>query len=132
MRTKEITRLYSDFDLGFTANPVTGDVSKKYDVNAVKQSLKNLILTQFYERPFQPNLGSPVYKLLFENLDAITANSIEVQIDLMINQFEPRVRRQQIVVEPDPDLNAYSVTITFYVYGIKDPAKFTTMLTRSR
>ena len=69
MTVKQKTKIYSDIDLRFTANPISGDVAKKYDVNAVKQSLRNLVLTQYYERPFQPNLGSPIYKLLFENLD---------------------------------------------------------------
>lgn len=132
MRTKEVTRIYKDFDLAFTANPITGDVAKKYDVNAVKQSLKTLVLTQFYERPFQPTLGSPIYKLLFDNLDAITANRIELEIDLMINRHEPRIRNHTVTVYPNPDANSYGVEIEFYVYGIRDPAKLTTFLSRSR
>ena len=103
MTTKQINKIYSDIDLSFSANPITGDISRKYDVNAVKQSLKTLILTQYYERPFQPKLGSPVYGLLFENIDMITANTLKLQIELMINKYEPRVRSQEVTVEPlDP------------------------------
>jgi phage baseplate assembly protein W len=132
MTTKQVTRIYSDIDLTFDANPITGDISKKYDVNSVKQSLKTLILTQFYERPFQPKLGSPVYKMLFENIDIISANALKLQIELMINKYEPRVRSQSVDVEPLFDQNAFNVSIYFYVVGILDPINFSTILKRSR
>ena len=132
MTTKQVTRIYSDIDLTFDANPITGDISKKYDVNSVKQSLKTLILTQFYERPFQPKLGSPVYKMLFENIDIISANALKLQIELMINKYEPRVRSQSVDVEPLYDQNAFNVSIYFYVVGILDPINFSTILKRSR
>ena len=93
MSIKQVNRIYSDFDLSFAANPVTGDVAKKYDVNAVKQSLKTLVLTRFYERPFQPKLGSPIYALLFENIDVITANRLQLELEILINKYEPRVNR---------------------------------------
>jgi phage baseplate assembly protein W len=132
MTTKQVTRIYSDIDLTFDANPITGDISKKYDVSSVKQSLKTLILTQFYERPFQPKLGSPVYKMLFENIDIISANALKLQIELMINKYEPRVRSQSVDVEPLYDQNAFNVSIYFYVVGILDPINFSTILKRSR
>jgi phage baseplate assembly protein W len=132
MTTKQVTRIYSDIDLTFDVNPITGDISKKYDVNSVKQSLKTLILTQFYERPFQPKLGSPVYKMLFENIDIISANALKLQIELMINKYEPRVRSQSVDVEPLYDQNAFNVSIYFYVVGILDPINFSTILKRSR
>jgi phage baseplate assembly protein W len=132
MTTKQINKIYSDIDLSFSANPITGDISRKYDVNAVKQSLKTLILTQYYERPFQPKLGSPVYGLLFENIDMITANTLKLQIELMINKYEPRVRSQEVTVEPLYDQNAFNVSIYFYVVGIPEPVNFSTILKRSR
>jgi phage baseplate assembly protein W len=132
MSTKQISRIYSDIDLNFTAHPVTGDVSKKYDVNAVKQSLKTLILTQYYERPFQPKIGSPVYGMLFENIDIISANSLKLRIEMLINKFEPRVRSQEVTVLPEYDQNAFRISIYFYVVGIKDPVTFSTILKRSR
>ena len=113
MSTKQINRIYSDIDLNFTAHPVSGDVSKKYDVNAVKQSLKTLILTQYYERPFQPKLGSPVYGMLFENVDIISSNSLKLRIEMLINKFEPRVRAQEVTVVPLYDQNAFRITIYF-------------------
>ena len=132
MSTKQLSRIYSDIDLNFTAHPVTGDVSKKYDVNAVKQSLKTLILTQYYERPFQPKIGSPVYGMLFENIDIISANSLKLRIEMLINRFEPRVRSQEVTVLPEYDQNAFRISIYFYVVGIKDPVTFSTILKRSR
>jgi phage baseplate assembly protein W len=132
MSIKQVNRIYSDFDLSFAANPVTGDVAKKYDVNAVKQSLKTLVLTRFYERPFQPKLGSPIYALLFENIDVITANRLQLELEILINKYEPRVRAQDIEVVPEYDTNTFSVNITFYVYGIEGPFNFSTILRRSR
>jgi phage baseplate assembly protein W len=132
MTIKQVNRIYSDFDLSFAANPVTGDVAKKYDVNAVKQSLKTLVLTRFYERPFQPKLGSPIYALLFENIDVITANRLQLELEILINKYEPRVRAQDIEVIPEYDANAFTVNITFYVFGIEGPFNFSTILRRSR
>lgn len=132
MTTKATNRIYSDLDLSFQAHPITGDVARKYDVNAVKQSLKTLILTNFYERPFQPKLGSPVYGMLFENLDIITANSLKLKLELLINKYEPRVRSQQVDVVPIFDQNAFSVSIYFYVVGVREPVTFSTILRRSR
>lgn len=132
MTTKAVNRIYSDLDLSFAAHPITGDVARKYDVNAVKQSLKVLILTNFYERPFQPKLGSPIYGMMFENIDMITANSLKLRIELLINKYEPRVRSQQIDVVPLFDQNAFKVSIYFYVVGVSDPVSFSTVLRRSR
>ncbi len=132
MTTKAVNRIYSDIDLSFEAHPITGDVTKKYDVNAVKQALKTLILTQYYERPFQPKLGSPVYGMLFDTVDVITANSLKLKLELLINKYEPRVRSQQVDVVPLYDQNAFDVTIYFYVVGIPDPVTFSTILRRSR
>jgi phage baseplate assembly protein W len=132
MTTKAVNRIYSDLDLSFAAHPITGDVAKKYDVNAVKQALKVLVLTNYYERPFQPKLGSPVYGMMFENVDIITANSLKLRLELLINKYEPRVRSQQIDVVPKPDTNEFEVTIYFYVVGVADPVSFSTVLRRSR
>lgn len=132
MTTKAVTRIYSDFDLSFAPNPVTGDVAKKYDVNAVKQALKTLIMTQFYERPFQPKLGSPIYKLLFDNIDDITGNRLQLELELLINKYEPRIRAQSVEVIPEYDQNAFTVNITYYVYGVQGPLNFSTILRRSR
>lgn len=132
MTTKAINRIYSDIDLNFLAHPNTGDVSKKYDVDAVKQALKTLILTNFYERPFQPKFGSPVYGMLFENIDVPSANSLKLRLELLISQYEPRVRAQEVTVVPLYDENSFRVSIYFYVVGVRDPVTFSTILKRTR
>jgi phage baseplate assembly protein W len=111
---------------------VTGDLAKKTDVNAVKQSLKTLILTRFYERPFQPKLGSPIYGMLFDNIDMISANRLQLELDLLISKYEPRVSTSDIVVTPEYENNAFRVDITFIVVGVEGPVTFSTILKRSR
>jgi phage baseplate assembly protein W len=132
MTTKAINRIYSDIDLNFLVHPNTGDVSRKYDVDAVKQALKTLVLTNFYERPFQPKLGSPVYGMLFENIDVPSANSLKLRLELLISQYEPRVRAQEVTVVPLYDENSFRITIYFYVVGVRDPVTFSTILKRTR
>lgn len=125
-------RIYKDLDLSFSALPGTGDVAKKYDVNAVKQSLRILLLTANGERPFNYLLGSPIYRMLFDPLDMITANMLETQITLLITNREPRVRLNRVEVVPNEDLNRYDVTIYFYVVGLPDPVVYSTFLKRLR
>jgi len=125
-------RLYKDLDLAFTKNPQTWDVSKKIDVNAVKQSLKTLIFTQYNERPFQPDLGSPIYKLLFEPVDPITTEAIRQSIENLIQNHEPRVILNQLDVVPREDEHSYEITIFFTIVGIPLPVSFTTVLQRLR
>lgn len=132
MATKQVNRIYSDFDLSFTANPVTGDIAKKTDANAVKQSIKTLILTRFYERPFQPRLGSPIYAMLFENIDVISANRLQLELELLIQKYEPRAIPIAINVIPDYDNNAFKVDILFDVVALEGPVTFSTIIKRSR
>lgn len=132
MITKQVNRIYSDFDLSFTANPVTGDLAKKTDANAVKQSIKTLILTRFNERPFQPKLGSPIYGLLFDNIDIISANRLQLELELLIEKYEPRAIARSINVIPDYDNNAFKVDVVFEVVAIEGPVTFSTIVRRSR
>ena len=99
MAIKQVNRIYSDFDLSFAANPVTGDISKKTDANAVKQSIKTLVLTRFTERPFQPRLGSPIYGLLFENIDVVSANRLQLELEILIEKYEDE---HYPIEAPDP------------------------------
>jgi len=126
------SRLYKDLDLSFTAHPQTGDVTKKLDVNAVKQSLKTLIMTHFGERLFQPDIGSPVYRLLFEPMDPITTAVLHRSIEQVIQNHEPRVLLHKVVVTPYEDMNEYAISIYFSVVGIPLPVTFTITLQRLR
>jgi len=132
IQSLKISKLYKDLDLAFTANPVTGDVSKKIDVNAVKQSLKTLILTNYWERPFQPEKGGNLRGLLFEPISPLIANTLTKVIEQLIVSYEKRVRLTQIRAIPAIDDNGYDLSIYYYVIGIDKPQVFNTNLERLR
>jgi phage baseplate assembly protein W len=125
-------RLYRDLDFEFRPHPSTGDVAKKIDVNAVRQSLYSLLFTQPGERPFQPQLGTPLYGLLFEPADPITMEAVRRTIETTIQNFEPRVRLEDILITDQADENAYEITIFFTVIGLPNRASFTASITRLR
>ena len=127
------TRLYKDIALSFERNAATKDVIVKKDVDAVKQSVRNLILTNHYERPFQPEIGSGISNLLFEPLDPITANLLTRVIGEVIVNFEPRAQLISVDAQPDYNGNSYEVTINFRVINVPgELVSLTTMLERSR
>lgn len=108
-------RIYKDLNLNFTRHPVTGDITKVTDIDAVKRSVRNLVLTNHYERPFHPEIGSNIRATLFEPMTPFTANLLTRQIKDVIENFEPRVELVSIKADPNLDRNAYDVTITFNV-----------------
>ena len=127
-----VTRIYSDLDLDFMRNHTTSDLTKLEDVEAVKRSVKNLIQTNHYERPFHPEIGSDVRALLFENMTPLTALNLQRKIEEVLNNFEPRAKITQILADPDIDRNGYKLTIKFYVIGIQNPITVETFLERLR
>ena len=112
---KRSSRIYKDLNLNFSANPVKGDVTQVTDVIAVKRSVRNLLLTNHYDRPFHPEIGSNIPALLFENFGPITGNQLSRTIEEMISNFEPRARVETVECFPVPDTNTYDVHIYFYV-----------------
>ena len=112
---KRSQRIYKDLNLNFTANPITGDAGTVTDVNAVKRSIRNLLLTNHYDRPFHPEIGSNIPALLFENFGPITGNQISRTIEEIITNYEPRARVENVEAFPLPDNNRYDVRIYFYV-----------------
>ena len=129
---KRVNRIYSDLDLDFTRNPVTSDVVKLTDVEAVKRSVKNLIQTNHYERPFHPEIGSNLRAMLFENITPQMTHALSKQIDLLIKNFEPRCRLVQVRNLPDLDRNGYFVSINFYVQNHPTPVIVESFLERLR
>lgn len=123
---------YSDLDLDFLPHPVTKDVMKKTGVEAIKRSIRNLILTNFYDRPFQSYIGSGALKLLFENATPITANLLSNAIKELVNNFEPRVRLERLNVVFDIDNNGYNVGIYFTILSRNEPAIINLFLERIR
>ena len=108
-------RRYVDLDLFFGRKSSNSDVQDLTNIKAVKRSVRNLILTNFGEQPFPPELGSGVRDMLFENMTPITAIILSRKIEDVINNFEPRVNLVGVRAEPDLDRNLYDVTIEFYV-----------------
>ena len=130
--SKRANRIYKDLDLNFGRNPITNDVNKLTDVEAVKRSVRNLINTNHYERPFHPEIGSDVRAMLFEPMTPLTALNLQRKVEEVLTNFEPRIRLVQVLSRPDADLNRYSLRISFYVIGTTLPVTVETFLERLR
>jgi phage baseplate assembly protein W len=126
------TREYKDLDLNFRAHPVTKDVVKRTGNAAIIGALRNLILTNLYEKPFQPNFGSRVRGLLFEDVSFITANILQTEISNVIANFEPRVGVDAIRVQANPEQNRYDITIRFYINNLEAPVTINFFLEKVR
>ena len=127
-----IARTFKDLDVNFTKHPVRDDVNILTAERAVINSVKNLILTNHYERPFQPDLGSNIRRLLFENADSITASLLEREIQQTIENFEPRARVKDIRVIAKFDENGFEVELTFYIVNVTAPITINFFLERIR
>ena len=123
---------YSDLDLDFKINPVTGDINKKTGEDAVKRSIRNLVLTNYYERPFNSSLGSNIPRLLFDNVDIITASEIQDSLAKLINIYEPRVSLQSVKVFADIDNQGFNVRLEYIILNTETPATFNLFLERIR
>ena len=108
-------RQYRDLDLFFTKKSGSDDISKITDIEAVKRSIRNLVLTNFYEKPFHPEIGSGVRDMLFENMTPITAVVLARKVEDVIENFEPRARLISVRSSPNLDRNEYEMTIEFFV-----------------
>lgn len=122
---------YLDVDLTFNKKPA-GDIYKKRDAAAVKQSVKNLLLTDHYEKPFNPFFGANLRGMLFELADEDTESEVINNIINAVNEFEPRVEVQDISVIVLPDQNDMRVTIIFQIISTEEIVTFTTNLSRLR
>ena len=126
------SRQFRDIDLDFNRNAVTNDVAVVENVVAVKRSVRNLIQTNFYERPFHPELGCGIRELLFENYTPIIGIFLKRKIAEVINRYEPRVSLQDISLDDEPDRNRLKLSLYFYVQNISDPVVVETFLQRLR
>mgnify|MGYP001341158572 FL=1 len=112
------SRSFKDFSVNFAKNPFTDDLSVVNNDNSIKQAVKNLILTSPGEKPFQPLVGSSVKRLLFEPLDAFTADAVSEEIRTTINQYEPRVSLTNVDVTPIFEGNKLNVSIEYRIVGL--------------
>ena len=126
------SRRFRDLDLDFGRNTVTNDVNVVEDVIAIKRAVKNLVQTNFYERPFHPELGCGVRQLLFENFTPLTAIFLKRKIEEVLTNFEPRIALTNVTVYDDQDGNRLVVDIYFRIIGFEGPQVVSTFLQRIR
>jgi phage baseplate assembly protein W len=124
--------IFSDLALSFTAHPVTKQLSRKKNREAVKQSVKSLILTDFYERPFKPDIGCSIRGSLFELFTPATQQIMQNAVKEVIKNYEPRAQIIDVYVEDRPDLNALTVSVAFSVNNDPNPVVLDVILERVR
>jgi len=118
---QRISRGFKDLSASFQTNPLSNDLIALKNESAIARSVRNLVLTGQGERPFQPVLGTGVSRLLFENMDKLTASSIRSELRTTIENYEPRVEINEIIVEPDFERNAFDVTLQYFIIGMDVP-----------
>ena len=121
MPVQRLSKGFKDLSASFQTNPLSNDLIALKNESAIARSVRNLILTEQGERPFQPVLGTGVSRLLFENMDKLTASAIRSEIRTTIENYEPRVEINEIIVEPDFERNAMDVTLQYFIIGIDVP-----------
>jgi hypothetical protein len=123
MTIKRISRAFKDISLSFEPHPITQDLQILKNENAIRRSVRNIVETIPTERFFNPLLGSEVRSSLFEFVDFGTASVIERQIEIALDNFEPRIDNVQVQVDPFPDRNSFNVTVLFDIIGQEFPTQ---------
>ena len=134
-QTNESTRscrIFKDLNLDFQQNTATKDIQKITDIEAVKRSVRNLINTNHYEKPFHPEIGSNLRAMLFELMSPQMNHLISKQIENLINNYEPRCNLVEVFAQPMFDRNGYSVQISFMVNNHQEPVIVESFLERLR
>ena len=121
MPVQRLSKGFRDLSASFQTNPLSNDLIALKNESAIARSVRNLVLTIQGERPFQPVLGTGVSRLLFENMDKLTASAIRSEVRTTIENYEPRVEIGEIIVEPDYEGNAMNVTLQYFIIGIDAP-----------
>lgn len=129
-KDQKTSRSFKDIAMAFGKNPFTDDVNAVKNDNSIKQSIKNLVLTVPGEKPFQPLVGSQVQELLFEPLDAFTADTLQDEIINTINQYERRVKLMDVAVQPLWDQNQLNITVEYEIVGKAIVESFSFILQR--
>ena len=121
MPVERLSRGFKDLSASFQTSPLNNDLIALKNESAIARSVRNLVLTGRGERPFQPILGTGVSRLLFENMDKLTASAIRSELRTTIENYEPRVEINEILVEPDFEGNAFHVTLQYFIIGMDVP-----------
>ena len=121
MPVQRLSRGFKDISASFQTNPLSNDLIQLKNESAIARSVRNLVLTIQGERPFQPVLGTGVSRLLFENMDKLTASAIRSELRTTIENYEPRVEINEIIVEADFERNAFDVTLQYFIIGMDVP-----------
>ena len=123
MAIKRISRAFKDISLSFTPHPVTNDLPVLKNESAIKRSVRNIVQTIPTEKFFNPLFGSDVYASLFEFIDFGTAATIQSQIEISLDNFEPRIENVTVEVNPQPDDNTFEVTVIYDIVGQEFPVQ---------
>ena len=121
MPVQRLSRGFKDLSASFQTNPLSNDLIALKNETTIARSVRNLVLTIQGERPFQPALGTGVNNLLFDNMDKLTASAIRSELRTTIENYEPRVEINEIIVEPDFERNAMDVTLQYFIIGMDVP-----------
>lgn len=124
--------IFSDLDLAFIAHPVTGNPTRKTNRDAVRQSVKSLILTDYYDRPFKSDIGCSIRYYLFENWSPMVKQQMERAVREVIKNYEPRANVLEVLVEDRSDVNALTVSIAFTIKNDPAPVVLDVILERVR
>ena len=131
-KSKRSNRIYADLNLSFTKNPATKDVTRVFDVQAIKRAVKNIILTNKYERAFNSDFGCNLRGFLFENITEPLLVIIKDRVAMAIEKYEPRVSVEDVVVKEDIDKNGINIMVSFLINGTEAPVSVSTFLQRVR
>lgn len=123
--------VYTDINFNFIAHPLTGDLVKVTNTNAIKQSVKTLVMSNFYSRGFHPDIGSNLNALLFEPMDDFTSDNIGVAIATVLKNYENRIRVEEVRVVPDFDLGHYAVSVYFFITSVNNRQQLDFILERA-
>ena len=121
MPTQRVSKGFKDVSMSFKYNPLSGDLITLSNENAIARAVRNIVSTTPGEKFFDPDFGSSVGEILFENVDDITAVSIQDEIKSCLGNYEPRVELIDVFVDPNFDENQFDVTITYRIVGVDIP-----------
>jgi len=121
MPAQRVSKSFKDISMSFKFNPLSGDLIALKNENAIARAVRNIVLTTPGEKLFDPDFGSSISEILFENVDDITAVAIQDEIKSSLQNYEPRVEIIDVIVDPNFDENQFDVVITYRIVGVDIP-----------